>query len=134
MRWLQKLCSRLGAWHDRRESQALLRDIDYHKRAEVMHRSAAWKLAMDWCEKKKQYPRSSYAREIQRLKDLNDFEEAERCAEKIREAGAAIKAFYQPPAPFATPGQKQAERLAHNIFYLDLARRARRDRERGFPW
>lgn len=127
MNWLRQIRVRFRSWRDNREAAALLSDIEYHKRAECWHRTTAWRLTQEWREQQRKAALSPYAQEIQRLCNLRDLEEAERIGETVREAVAAwgIK-----PA-----NAKQAEELAHNILYLDRARRDRRDRrQEPDPW
>jgi hypothetical protein len=126
----QNLSIRLRAWHERRESEALRREIAYHRRAEMMHRHAVWKLTRAERD----------AQTIHRLGCLNDLEDGDYIKdfynpdyssareEMLRQIATAFQALDKPQTPAAP---KDAEQLPRKIVDLERARRERRDRERG---
>jgi hypothetical protein len=128
--WLQNLSIRLRAWHERRESEARRRDIAYHRRAEMMHRHAVWKLTRAQRDAQTIHGRGclSDLEDGDYIKDFYNPDYSSAHKEIMREFAAAFQAFDKPPTPAAP---KDAERLSRKIVDLERARRQRRDRERG---
>ena len=126
IRWLQQLCIRFRRWQDNREIVALRQDIRYHEYAERRHRHIAYHLTEELYNKQKNKITDTRSM-MARLNRLDDFEEAGRIHEKVKEAAAA--AFAVSVGNVQTKiSPEQAEHLVHKVVSLD---RARQDRERG---